>query len=106
MAEQKPTRARKRQSAAGFTNEERAAMQERARELRAASRRRASASPEDGEADVLAKIAEMEEPDRTMAARLHEVRADFDMRSPPCSRVSRHTAVSITGCAEIGPLRL
>ena len=46
-------------------------MQEHSRELGAASRRRASASPEDGEAHVLAKIAEMQKPDLTMAGRLH-----------------------------------
>jgi hypothetical protein len=55
----------------GFTAEERAAMQERARELKAASRRGSRAAKADGEADVLAKIAEMPEPDRVMAERLH-----------------------------------
>jgi uncharacterized protein YdhG (YjbR/CyaY superfamily) len=54
----------------GFTNEERAAMKERAKELKAASRRGSRA---DGEADVLAKIAEMPEPDRIMAERLHVI---------------------------------
>jgi uncharacterized protein YdhG (YjbR/CyaY superfamily) len=52
----------------GFTHEERAAMKERAKELKAASHRSSRA---DGEADVLAKIAEMPEPDRIMAERLH-----------------------------------
>ena len=53
----------------GFTAEERAAMKERARELKAeASRGRRKA---DGESAVLAKIAEMPEPDRRMAERLH-----------------------------------
>jgi uncharacterized protein YdhG (YjbR/CyaY superfamily) len=56
----------------GFTDEERAAMRERAREVKTA-RRRGSASKLDGEADLLAKIAEMAEPDRTMAGRLHAV---------------------------------
>jgi uncharacterized protein YdhG (YjbR/CyaY superfamily) len=51
----------------GFTAEERAAMRERARELKAEQ------SKADGEADVLAKIAEMEEPDRSMATRVHEL---------------------------------
>ncbi len=57
----------------GFTDEERAAMKERARELKAeASRgRRAKKARADGESDLLAKIAEMEEPDRAMAERLH-----------------------------------
>jgi uncharacterized protein YdhG (YjbR/CyaY superfamily) len=49
----------------GFTDEERAAMRERAREQKAAARRA------DGESDVLAKIAEMSESDRKMAERLH-----------------------------------
>ena len=47
----------------GFTDEERAAMKERAQELKAEAR----------ESDVLAKIAEMPEPDRAMAERLHEI---------------------------------
>jgi uncharacterized protein YdhG (YjbR/CyaY superfamily) len=49
----------------GFTAEEKAAMRERARELKA------SASKADAERDVLAKIAEMPEADRAMAERLH-----------------------------------
>jgi uncharacterized protein YdhG (YjbR/CyaY superfamily) len=57
---------------AGFTDEERAAMQERARELKAA-RRRTRANKGDGESDVLAKIAEMQGPDRVMAERLHAI---------------------------------
>ncbi len=58
-----------------WTDEERAAMKERARELKAASRRGAGAGADkaDGESDVLAKIAEMPEPDRAMAERLHEI---------------------------------
>ena len=55
----------------GFTDEEKAAMKERARELRAESR--ANKNREDGESDVLAKIAEMPKPDRLMAERLHEI---------------------------------
>jgi uncharacterized protein YdhG (YjbR/CyaY superfamily) len=51
----------------GFTDEEQAAMKERAKELKAGSR----AGKADGESDVLAKIAEMTEPDRAMAERLH-----------------------------------
>jgi uncharacterized protein YdhG (YjbR/CyaY superfamily) len=50
-----------------FTDEERAAMKERAKELKAAARKA------DGESDVLAKIAEMPESDRVMAERLHAV---------------------------------
>ena len=51
----------------GFTDEERAAMKERAKELKAA------AEKADGESAVLAKIAEMPEPDRSMAERLHVI---------------------------------
>lgn len=65
----------------GFTDEERAAMKERARELRAEAR--TNKNKADGESDVLAKIAEMPEPDRTMAMRLHEiVRASAPSLSP------------------------
>jgi uncharacterized protein YdhG (YjbR/CyaY superfamily) len=55
----------------GFTDEERAAMKERAKELKAEARRKKNR--EEGEADLLAKIAEMQEPDRAMAARVHEI---------------------------------
>ena len=55
----------------GFTDEERAAMKERARELKAEAR--ANKKKAEGESDVLAKIAEMQEPDRAMAERLHEI---------------------------------
>ena len=51
----------------GFTAEERAAMKERAKE------QKAEAQKVDGERAVLAKIAEMQGPDRTMAKRLHEI---------------------------------
>ena len=51
----------------GFTAEERAAMKERARELKAEAQRA------DGKRAVLAKIAEMQGPDRAMAKRLHEI---------------------------------
>src|ERR671910_2856126 len=55
----------------GFTAEERAAMKERAKELKAEAR--ANRKKAEGESDLLAKIAEMQEPDRTMAERLHEI---------------------------------
>lgn len=58
-------------AAKGFTAEERAAMKERAKELKAEAR--ANKSKAEGEADVLAKIAEMPEPDRAMAERIHAV---------------------------------
>jgi uncharacterized protein YdhG (YjbR/CyaY superfamily) len=62
----KNTKATRRKSK-GFTTEERAAMKERSRELRA------DASKADAEKEVLAKIAEMPEPDRAMAKRIHAV---------------------------------
>ena len=55
----------------GFTAEERAAMKERAKEQRAEER--ANKNRAAGESAVLAKIAEMAEPDRAMAKRLHEI---------------------------------
>jgi uncharacterized protein YdhG (YjbR/CyaY superfamily) len=55
----------------GFTDEERAAMKERAQELKAEARRGPRAKKADGESDVLAKIAGMPAPDRAMAERLH-----------------------------------
>lgn len=56
----------------GFTAEERAAMKERAKEVKASARRgsKAAKAAED-EAAVVAKIAEMQEPDRVMAERIH-----------------------------------
>ena len=54
-----------------FTDEERAAMKERAKELKAEER--ANKDRAAGESDLLAKIAEMPEPERTMAKRLHEI---------------------------------
>jgi uncharacterized protein YdhG (YjbR/CyaY superfamily) len=59
------------QKSEGFTDEERAAMKERARELKAEAR--ANKKKAEGESDLLAKIAEMQEPDRAMAERLHEI---------------------------------
>lgn len=59
----------------GFTDAERAAMKERAQELKAEASRgsRANKNKADGESDVLAKIAAMPEPDRAMAKRLHAI---------------------------------
>ena len=54
----------------GFTDDERGAMKERAKELRASTKRGAKA---DTETDVLAKIAEMSKSDRVIAERLHAV---------------------------------
>jgi uncharacterized protein YdhG (YjbR/CyaY superfamily) len=56
-----------------FTDEERAAMRERAQEVKAAARRGSRSGKADGESDVLAKIAEMPESDRVMAERLHAI---------------------------------
>jgi uncharacterized protein YdhG (YjbR/CyaY superfamily) len=75
MAERKAAKRGTRRSAKSttgkaskrFTDEERVAMRERARELKAAERRT------DGESDVLEKIAEMPEPDRAKAERLHGI---------------------------------
>ena len=55
----------------GFTDAEKAAMKERAKELKAEAR--ASKNKEEGENAVLAAIAAMPEPDRGMAARIHEI---------------------------------
>jgi uncharacterized protein YdhG (YjbR/CyaY superfamily) len=57
--------------AKGLTEEERAAMKERLQELKAEARR--GTGKADGERDLLAKIAEMREPDRAMAERLHAI---------------------------------
>jgi uncharacterized protein YdhG (YjbR/CyaY superfamily) len=57
----------------GFTDEERAAMKERAEELKAEARRGPRARKADGESAVLAKIAEMPEPDRALGERLHAI---------------------------------
>ncbi len=65
-----------RKSTEGFTAEERAAMKERAQELKAAARRGPRANKADGESAVRAKIAEMPEPDRTMGQRLHAIVKD------------------------------
>ena len=66
-----------KKSAEAFTDEERAAIKERVRETKAA------ADKADGESAVLAKIAEMKEPDRAMAKRLHAViKASSPVLSP------------------------
>src|SRR5713226_9824578 len=67
----------------GFTDEERAALKERVQELKATARRGPRAGKADGESDVLAKIAEMPEPDRAMADRLHAIiKASAPVLSP------------------------
>jgi hypothetical protein len=57
----------------GFTDDERGAMKQRAQELKAAARRSPRGKNADEESEVLAKIAEMQEPDRAMGERLHAV---------------------------------
>ena len=79
MAERKPAKKGTQKSAKrttgkaskGFTAEERAAMRERVRELKAAERK------EDGEKALLAKIAEMPPSDRAMAKRIHAIVKDI-----------------------------
>jgi hypothetical protein len=61
------------ESSTVFSDEERDAMKELVRERKAAARRGPRAAKADGESDVLAKIAEMPEPDRVMAERLHQI---------------------------------
>lgn len=76
MAESTPearSASRRGKSDGGFTDEERAAMRERAEELKAEKGRGRRASKADGESDVLTKIAEMPEPDRSICARLHAI---------------------------------
>jgi uncharacterized protein YdhG (YjbR/CyaY superfamily) len=65
----------------GFSAEEKAAMKERARELKAEARMNKDRA--EGESAVLAKIAEMPEPDRSIASRIHElVKASAPALSP------------------------
>ena len=89
MADRKPARKGTQQSAKratgkaakGFTDEERAAMKERAQELKAEAR--ADKDKADGESAVLAKIAEMQGSERAMAERLHGIiRASAPALSP------------------------
>jgi uncharacterized protein YdhG (YjbR/CyaY superfamily) len=65
MAERKASKA--------FTDEERAAMRERAQEAKSSARGGSRATKADGESDVLAKIAEMPKNDRAIAERLHAI---------------------------------
>jgi len=72
---QKPARSTtaKNKTSGGFTADERAAMKEHAQELKTTARRGPRAAKADGEGDVLAKIAEMPEPDRARAERIHAI---------------------------------
>jgi uncharacterized protein YdhG (YjbR/CyaY superfamily) len=70
-------------AAKGFTDEERAAMKEHAKELRAEGRRGSGADKADGESDVLAQIAAMSGPDRALGERIHAlVKATAPTLSP------------------------
>ena len=69
----RPAKSTSGEASGKFTDEERAAAKERAKELRTAARRGGRASEADGERDVLEKISEMQEPDRTMAERIHAI---------------------------------
>src|SRR5215217_2684013 len=71
MAETKPAKKVAQTKSKGFTAEEQAAMRERSKELKAEAR--ASKNRAEGESDLLAKIAEMPEPDRAMAERIHAI---------------------------------
>ena len=90
MAEKQPAKKATRtatstrgKASKGFTDEERAAMKERSQELKADARRGPRGRKADGESDVLAKIAEMPEPDRDMAERLHAlIKASAPALSP------------------------
>ena len=67
------SRASTTRTTTGFTDEERAAMKERAQELKDAARRGKRPEKGDGESAVLAKIAEMPDPDRAIGRRLHDI---------------------------------
>lgn len=71
LAERKTAKKDTQRSAPGFTPEERAAMRERAKELKAEAR--VSKDREAGERDLLAKLAELPKPDRSMAEKIHAI---------------------------------
>jgi uncharacterized protein YdhG (YjbR/CyaY superfamily) len=60
-------------AATRFTDEERAAMKERAKEMKTTARRSPRDKAAEAERDVLAKISEMEKPDREMAEKIHAI---------------------------------
>ena len=81
---QKPARSARTigRTSKGFSDEERAAIKERVREQKEDARG-SRGKKEDGEQEVLSKIAAMPEPDRTMATRLHGIiRASAPVLSP------------------------
>jgi hypothetical protein len=76
----------------GFTDVERAAMKERAKELRAEGR--VNKNKADRESDMLARIVEMPESERTMAKRLHEI---IKASAPQPAASSRAAAAEVIG---------
>jgi uncharacterized protein YdhG (YjbR/CyaY superfamily) len=67
----------------GFTDEERAAIKERSREVKAAQRRGPGAGKAEGESDLFEKVSQMSKPDRDMAERLHAIiKANVPALSP------------------------
>ena len=75
--------ASKAKASAKFTEEERAAMKERAREAKGETRRHTRAAGGEAEGEVLAKLAEMPEPDRALGERLHAlITANAPVLSP------------------------
>ena len=80
---QKPASTTTGRAPEGFTHEEQAAMKEHGQELKTAARRGPRAAKAGGESDVLAKIAEMSEPDRALAERIHAlIKASAPALSP------------------------
>lgn len=80
---EKPARSTTGRRSTGLTDEERAAMRDRVREVKASARGGTGKDRADGESEVLAKIAEMPERDRVMAERIHAiVRASAPSLSP------------------------
>ena len=71
-AKEPTKRTRSAKTSDGWTDAEREAMKERSREMKAEARRGKKGAA-DGERDVLEKIAEMPEPDRSMAERIHSI---------------------------------
>jgi len=65
------TKKKETQNSEGFTDAEKAAMKARAKELKAEARK--NKKKEDGENDLLEKVAEMPEPERSMATRVHKI---------------------------------
>src|SRR5579859_7582986 len=81
--DKKATKKADGEASKGFTDAERAAIRARAEEQKADARRGRRADKADGESDALAKIAEMPEPDRAMAERLHAlIKANAPVLTP------------------------